>query len=255
MGLEGRLVMLRRALTIVATVAVIATTAGCDLDEQAAPSDTATTATNPTIADNTERNTIVAGNEDVDEAVWDFRTPKTPIDMGSSVDEFVELDGPVELEVIFPSGRSVTGMWARGAVGYAEGGANLGTQAPQPINQVDLVEDEVDNVEDLRAAAQRFINEFGPAVSGSYEVSIEEFLDGFETRVASEGNGEIRAMDHGTFEGGGSTARSFTAADQDGLEASWLIRVVPGGVTVRTTVVFSPTTGTTSDQPSSGETV
>lgn len=174
------------------------------------------------------------------QVVWDFRTPTTPAELGSSVDEFVELDGPVDLEVIFPGGRTITGHWEWGALGHATSGQIRGDAPPQPIDDLDLLEGSLESVDELRASAQRFIDEFGPAVSGSYESSIEEFLDGFEARVDAAG-GQIRISDHGTLEGGGgSTSRSFTAAPQDGLDPAWLIRVAQDGVFVRTTIKFDP---------------
>lgn len=173
---------------------------------------------------------------DVDAAtvVWDFTTPVTATDLGSKVDEFVELDGPVRLQVTFPSGRTVADTWARGAIGLARGGANLGGP-PQPIEQVDLLEDEATTVEEVRASADRFVAEFGPARRGRDGQTLDEYLDEFERRVAADG-GEIVAARHG--EGDGSLARSFSAVEQDGLSPGWLIRVVDGGATLRTVVQF-----------------
>lgn len=177
---------------------------------------------------------------DAGEVVWDFRRPLTTLDLGSDLDDLMELDGPVELDVIFPSGREVTGNWARGALAIPEGGANLGGEPAQPVNQVDLLDDEVDSVAEVRASAERFINEFGPATRGSDGMSLPDYLDEFEAIVDAAG-GKITPRGHGTSEGGlGSTIRAFVAEEQDGITPGLMIRVVDGGVTLRTSITFVP---------------
>jgi hypothetical protein len=188
---------------------------------------------------NNDKEGAMATNE-TGATLWDFRTPVTTTDLGSSLDDLVELDGPVDLEVIFPSGRRLAGNWARGALGFTEGGANLGDEPAEPISQIDLREDEADSVEAVRASAERFMTEFGPSVRGSDLDSITEYLDEFEAIVDAAG-GTISPAGHGDGPDGlGSTVRAFWAEEQDGITPAWLIRVVDGGVTLRTSISFEP---------------
>ncbi|MGB0111642.1 MAG: hypothetical protein WBP59_00335 [Ilumatobacteraceae bacterium] len=173
-----------------------------------------------------------------DMVVWDFRTPLTAVDLGSKVDEFAELEGPVALSVTFPSDRVVVGTWNR-AVAFAQGGANLGSEPAQPISQVEFIEGTLDSAAAIRAAAERFTAEYGPSVVGTDGLTIDEYVAQFEAIVADD-DGQILVGHHGTADGFGSTARSFTAAEQDGLTPALLMRVVDGGVAVRTVVTFEP---------------
>ena len=194
-------------------------------------------------SDDEESDRVTTTMDGTDEmVVWDFRTPLTAIDLGSKVDEFAELDGPVALSVTFPSGRVVQGTWQR-AVAFAQGGANLGSKPAQPVSLVDFIDGEVHSVEEVRAAAERFVAEYGPPIKGTDDLTIDEYLTQLESIVADDG-GEILADHHGTADGFGSTIRTFTAAEQDGLEPALLIRVVEGGVTIRTAVTFIPADGT-----------
>lgn len=173
---------------------------------------------------------------DPEATVWDFRTPLTAVDLGSRVDEFRELPGPATVQVVFPSGRTVAGTWEFGAIAEAGGGANPAGSPARPITQVVLLDAPAESPDELRALAERFTTEWGTAERG--DESIGEFLDGFAQRVDAAG-GEIRVVDH-TVPGSGSTIRAFTGATQDGVTPSWSVRVVPGAVTVRTTLAFEP---------------
>ncbi len=189
---------------------------------------------------NDEGEVAVATTNEAGAVVWDFRTPLTTVDLGSQFDEVYKLDGPLDLEIIFPSGRTLTGRWARGAFADAEGPGLLPGETPHPVNQVDLIEDEAQDVAAVRASAERFMVEFGPSVSGSDMDSINDYLDEFAAIVASNG-GRISPSGHGSGPDGlGSTIRAFDAEQQDGLTVSWLARVVDGGVTLRTVIYFEP---------------
>lgn len=177
---------------------------------------------------------------DTSAIVWDFRTPLTTIDLGSQFDEVLKLEGRTDVTVVFPSGRTLSGIWERGAFALAQGGANLGNEPPQPVDQIELLEDEADDVAAVRASAERFIAEFGTGIRGRDGMSIEEWLDEFEATVAADG-GKIVANSHGDGpDSNGSTIRGFEAAEQDGITPGWLTRVVDGGVTLRTVIGFEP---------------
>jgi len=172
--------------------------------------------------------------------VWDFRRPLTTLDLGSTSGDIASIEGPVELEVIFPSGRSISRNLRWGALANPVGGPNFGEGPAQPVDQIALDEGSVDNVDDVRASAEQFIAEFGPATRGANGMSLTDYLDEFEA-IVDANNGTISPRGHGTgADGLGSTIRAFVAEDQDGFTASLLVRVKSDSVTLRTSIRFEP---------------
>lgn len=166
-------------------------------------------------------------------AMWDFSTPVTPIDLGSKVAPFAELDGPTQLTVVFPSGRTVEGLWQRGALAEAIRGS---MEAPEPVDTVVFQGPSTGDVDVLRAEADRFVAEWGPAVDfdgGDLGV----FIDQVAARLEAEG-GEL-----GDLYDVGDNVKSFHAPEQDGISPVVILRFTGDRVTVRWQTRFEPAPG------------
>lgn len=167
------------------------------------------------------------------DATWDFRSPQTAADLGSKVDAFVELDGPATLRVVFPSGREVDGVFAWGAIGQT-------ALAPTPghetgvINEVILQEGPVTGADELRASADAFTQEWGPATFRGE--TIEEFVERFDAFERSSDD----AMDLNDFAPIGENVFAFRAETQDGIDPTWSPRVVSDAITLRVSLAFDP---------------
>ncbi len=160
---------------------------------------------------------------------WDFRTPRTPPELGARVDDFREIDGEVDLTVIFPSGRTIAGEWERGA--RAESAPKGLDDPPLPVSRIVLLE-LAEDVDELRVLFDRYRAEWGEAQGASG--SIDDFLAATDERAALNDAqfGELYAV--------GENVYGFTGDVRDGIEPSISVRFVDDVATFRTILRFDP---------------
>jgi hypothetical protein len=166
--------------------------------------------------------------------VWDLREPQTAAGLGSRVSDFVELDGPASVRVVFPSGRSTEGMFGRGALGET-------AKPPMPghvsgvIGRVTLLESSVTSAAGLRESGERFVAEWG---EGTFRGrSIGEFLDDVDALFGSD---EVGSVDLSGFAPPGENAFAFVAEEVDGVQPAWLTRFTFHSIQLRVTLDFDP---------------
>ncbi len=166
--------------------------------------------------------------------VWDFREPQTAVGLGSRVSDFVELDGPASLRVVFPSGREVEGTFGLGALGETARSPARGHESGV-IRTVILLESSVSTAGALRESGERFVAEWG---EGTWEgQSIGEFLDEVD---AFFGSSEVGSLDVDEFAPPGENVFPFTAAEVDGVTPTWVPRFTFDNVTIRLDLRFDP---------------
>lgn len=170
-----------------------------------------------------------AGGDDMKQTVWDFSTPLTPIDLGSKVKDFRELEGETDLKVVFPSGRIVEGVWDRGA---RASGLGVSDAEPQPVDWVILFEASATDIDELRASAARFLDVWGPA-SGA-EGTIEDFIE--QTAVLNEREGTPIGQTYRV----GRNVMAFDGEEQDGITPTWNPRFTGDIVTIQVSLKFEP---------------
>lgn len=166
-------------------------------------------------------------------ATWDFRSPQTAAGLGSTVDPFVELVGPVALRVVFPSGREVEGVFAWGAVGWTALPPTPGHES-DVINEVVLLQGIFTDADELRASAEAFVQEWGPATFRGE--TIEEFVERFDAFMSTAPDG----TNLNDFAPIGENVFAFGAETQDGIDPTWLPRFVSDGFTIRVSLAFDP---------------
>jgi hypothetical protein len=166
--------------------------------------------------------------------VWDFREPQTAAGLGSRVSDFVQLDGPARLRVVFPSGRSTEGTFGRGALGET-------AKPPMPghvsgvIGRVVLEESPVRVAVGLRESGERFVAEWGEGVWRGR--SIGEFLDEVDELF---GESNVADVDLSAFAPVGENVFPFTAPAVDGVTPTWSPRFTFEVVHLRVTLEFDP---------------
>lgn len=166
--------------------------------------------------------------------VWDFREPQTVVGLGSRVSDFVELDGPTRLRVVFPSGRSTEGTFGRGALGETAKPPLPGHESGV-IGRVTLLESSVTSAAGLRESGERFVAEWG---EGTFRGrSIGEFLHEVDAFLGSD---EVGSVDLSGFAPPGENAFAFVAEEVDGVEPTWLPRFTFRSIQLRVTLDFDP---------------
>lgn len=164
-----------------------------------------------------------------DAVVWDLSEPTTPRELGSSVDLFVEADGPTDFDIVFPSGRRLQASFERG--GLAEAVVSDEASLIRTVVLLGLVT----SPGELRDEVAKFTDEWGPIDADD---DIDDFIAIYD--AAFEKNPQLDRNDFGGV-GAGKSVRSFDAAQtQDGISAVLIFRVSGDALTVRWSLRFDP---------------
>lgn len=174
-----------------------------------------------------------SGGGSRENATWDFRSPRTAADLGSEVDPFVELDGPAALRVVFPSGREVEGVFNWGVLGMTALPPTPGHES-DVVNEVILLQGIFTDADELRASAEAFVQEWGPATFRGE--TIEEFVERFDAFMSTAPDG----TDLNDFAPIGENVFAFGAETQDGIDPTWSPRFVSDGFTIWVSLAFDP---------------